>query len=117
MVLASALVIVQAFGQVSVTTHHNNNFRTGANLVETKLTSANVRPGSFGKLFTRQVDGQLYAQPLYVPGLTIGGKKRNVVFCATMHDSIYAFDANDPAATAPLWKKSYINEPSVTTIP
>lgn len=116
-VLASALVSAQALGQVSVTTQHNNNFRTGANLAETKLNSSNVRPGSFGKLFTRQVDGQLYAQPLYIPGLTIGGKKRNVVFCATMHDSIYAFDANDPAASAPLWKKSYINEPSVTTIP
>jgi hypothetical protein len=83
-------------------THRFNNSRTGANLSETVLNQANVNINTFGKLFERQVDGSLYAQPLIVPNLNIGGKIRNVLFVATMHNSVYAFDASDPAASAPL---------------
>lgn len=86
-------------------THRFDNFRTGANLTETQLTQANVNTTNFGKLFERRVDGSLYAQPLVVPNLVIGGKTRNVLFIATMHNSVYAFDANDPTAAAPLWHK------------
>ena len=75
--------------------------RTNANLAETILTPSTVRPGSFGKLFELSVDGQIYAQPLYQKGLTIGGKAHNVVFLATMHNSVYAFDADTPSI--PLW--------------
>ena len=60
-------------GQVSVVTNRNDNARTGANLNETQLTTATVNPSLFGKLFTQTVDGSIYAQPLYVPGVAIGG--------------------------------------------
>jgi len=101
-----------------VLTQHNDNQRTGAYLGETTLTTANVNPGQFGKLFTRPVDGQIYAQPLYVPGLAIAGHSHNVVFVATMHDSMYAFDADDPAAAAPLWQVSLgLAAPITYTVP
>jgi outer membrane protein assembly factor BamB len=87
----------------AVLTQHNDNRRTGANLRETTLDTSNVKPETFGKLFTRDVDGHLYAQPLVAPDLDIDGKRRNVVFLATMHNSVYAFDADDPDAAAPLW--------------
>lgn len=86
-------------------THHNDNSRTGANLSETTLNTSNVNVNTFGKLFTRSVDGQIYAQPLYVPNVAIPGQgTHNVVYVATMHDSVYAFDADSATATAPLWR-------------
>ena len=93
-------------GPSPVLTQHNDNGRTGAYLSETLLNTANVNVAQFGKLFTRPVDGQIYAQPLYVPGLTVAGAIHNVVFVATTHDSVYAFDADAPAASAPLWQTS-----------
>src|SRR5262245_60609468 len=86
---------------VNVLTQHNDLNRTGANLQETVLTTTNVAGGTFGKLFSRAVDGQIYAQPLYAGG-AIG--TRNVVYVATEHNSVYAFDADDPAASSPLWQ-------------
>src|SRR5579883_1085296 len=75
----------------AVVTQHNDNARSGTNLDESILNTANVNVRQFGKLFTRAVDGQLYAQPLYVPNLAIPGQgTHNVVFVATMHDSVYA---------------------------
>ena len=91
-------------GQVSVLTQHNDNARTGQNLNETVLNTSNVNQSSFGKLFWRTVDGFINAQPLYVPGLTIQGATHNVVYVATQHNSVYAFDADDPNASAPLWQ-------------
>ena len=86
-------VAVQA--QPSVLTWHNDNSRTGQNLQETKLTPANVTPRSFGRLGTLTVDGKVDAQPLYVPALTIPGHNIiNVLYVATEHDSVYAFDAD-----------------------
>ncbi|MDQ2711234.1 MAG: RICIN domain-containing protein [Acidobacteriota bacterium] len=82
-------------GQTNVFTFHNDNSRTGQNLAETTLTPANVRSASFGKLFSVAMDGKVDAQPLYVSGLTIAGQtSRNVVFAATEHDTVYAFDAD-----------------------
>src|SRR5215469_4970841 len=95
-------------GQVSVTTYRNDLARSGANTAETILTPANVNPAGFGKLFSLPVDGQIYAQPLYVPLVNIPGKGiHNVVFVATEHDSVYAFDAD--SAAAPLWRVNFTN--------
>src|SRR5258706_2641618 len=106
-----------AKSQVNVTTHHNDIARTGANTAETILTPQNVNTTQFGKLFSHPVDGQVYAQPLYVAGVTMGAGKvqsgitHNVILVATEHDSVYAFDAdNTTGANAnPLWAISLLD--------
>jgi len=101
-----------------VLTQHNDNGRTGAYLGESLLTTTNVNSAQFGKLFVREVDGQIYAQPLYVPGVAVPGGPRNVVYVATMHNSVYAFDADNPAASQPLWQVSLgLSAPVTYTIP
>jgi hypothetical protein len=94
-----------ANAQVSVTTYHNDNSRTGQNAQETTLTPANVNIASFGKLFSVAVDGAVYAQPLYVSNVGIGGGTHNVVYAATEHDSVYAIDADTGTI---YWQKSLI---------
>lgn len=79
---------------ISVLTQHNDNTRAGLNNKETVLTTANVNSKQFGKLFTLSVDDQVYAQPLVVGSLSIGSGSHNVVFVATVNNSIYAFDAD-----------------------
>jgi hypothetical protein len=116
--------------QTNVTTQHYDIARTGANTNETILTPSNVNTGSFGKLFSHPTDGWLYAQPLYMPGVTLGagtaqsGTTHNVVFVATEHDSVYAFDAdsNSGANGSALWHASLIDSAhgagaSETTVP
>ncbi len=96
-----------ATAQTPVLTQHNNNARTGAYTTETILTPTNVNQSTFGKLFSYSVDGRIYAQPLYVPGVAISGKgTHNVVYIATEHDSVYAFDAdsNGGSNSTPLWQ-------------
>jgi cation transport regulator ChaC len=91
----------------AVTTNRYDNARSGANLQETKLTTANVNAAQFGLLFSRAVDGQIYSQPLYVGGLVMpDAKVHNVVYVATEHNTVYAFDADDAAAAAPLWSRN-----------
>jgi hypothetical protein len=105
--LALALLPAISDAQTPVLTQHNNNARTGALTTETVLTPANVNQTTFGKLFSLPVDGRTYAQPLYVPNVSIAGKgTHNVVFVATAHDSVYAFDAdsNGGANSTPLWR-------------
>jgi hypothetical protein len=93
--------------QMNILTHHYDNTRTGQNTSETKLTPANVNSTTFGKIFAYSVDGYVYAQPLYMAGLTIPGKGvHNVLFVATEHDSLYAFDADTDGA--PLWHVSFL---------
>jgi hypothetical protein len=90
-----------------VVTSQFDNSRTSANLHETTLTPANVNAAHFGKLFKLKVDGDIYAQPLYVPHLMIPGKGvHNVLFVATEHDSVYAFDADSAAES--LWHVSFL---------
>jgi uncharacterized protein (TIGR03437 family) len=96
-----ALALPFSAAAQSVLTANYDNARTNSNLAETVLTPGNVGPGSFGKLFALSVDGQIYAQPLFIPALSIGGATHNIVFVATMHNSVYAFDADAPAT--PLW--------------
>jgi hypothetical protein len=86
-------------------TQHNDNNRSGANLTEAILNITNVKTDQFGKLFTRQVDGQIYAQPLYLYDVTIPNQGiHNLIYVATMHNTVYAFDADDPNAIQPIWK-------------
>ena len=95
---------------VSVWTNHNDNARTGANLLETQLNTATVNATSFGKLFSHAVDAMAFAQPLYIPNVVIPGSgPHNVVYIATMNDSVYAFDADnaDGANALPLWHVNF----------
>ncbi|MBV8804218.1 MAG: esterase family protein, partial [Sinobacteraceae bacterium] len=95
-----------------VFTYHNDIGRTGQSTSEQVLTPDNVNSSSFGKLFSHEVDGDIYAEPLYVPNLTIPGKGvHDVAFVATEADSLYALDGNDadgPNANA-LWRASLID--------
>lgn len=97
-----------ALSQVEVNTYHNNNMRTGLNPYETLLTPSNVSNSSqFGLLFSLPVNAQVYAQPLYLPIVSIPGKGvHSVVYVATENNSVYAFDANSStgANAKPLWK-------------
>lgn len=101
----------------AITTSQYNNSRTGANTHETILTPANVNAAHFGKVHAVRVDGDVYAQPLYLAQVDMPGKgKRNVLFIATEHDSVYAFDADGDLKT-PLWHALFVNpQARVTTI-
>jgi hypothetical protein len=119
-----AIVSMRANAQVNVTTWHNDIGRTGQNLNETALNTSNVTTSLFGKLFSQPVDGLVYAQPLYLSGVTINGVAHNVVFIATQHDSVYAFDADNNVGSnaSPLWQASMLSTThgalaSATTVP
>jgi hypothetical protein len=94
-----------AGAQNDVLMHHNDVARSGQNLNETILTPANVNANQFGKLFSQSVDGILVGQPLYASDVLMGdGLVHNVVFVATQHNTVYAFDADNPAP--PIWTVS-----------
>jgi hypothetical protein len=112
--LAVVLAAIPAVAQV--TTSQYDNFRTGATLHEKTLTPENVNVRQFGKLGAFKVDGPVYAQPLFLPSVEIPGKgKHDVLFVATEHDSVYAFDAERPN-DAPLWKASFLDK-ALGTVP
>ncbi|MDB5022391.1 MAG: hypothetical protein JWP78_146 [Mucilaginibacter sp.] len=89
---------------ISVLTQHNNNTRAGLNNQEKKLTTSNVNSTSFGKLFSLTVDDQVYAQPLLVGNLPINSGNHNVVYIATVNNTLYAYDGDSGKL---YWKKNY----------
>jgi hypothetical protein len=98
-----------AWGQNDVLTQHNDNTRAGLNSNETRLTPANVNVNTFGKLFTQSVDGIIVGQPLYASNVLMNdGLTHNVVYVATQHNTVYAFDADSTQGTnaSPLWSAS-----------
>jgi outer membrane protein assembly factor BamB len=115
-ILLGAAPSRDCFAQTSVLTQHNDSYRTGQNLEETRLTPAVVSSSRFGLLYRTPVDGYVYAQPLYVPHLAIHGKGvRDVVFVATEHDSVFAIDASSGDL---LWRVSFLDPANqVTSVP
>jgi len=118
-VLFLSLLCTSGLAQVSVVTYHNDNSRSGQNTQETILAPSIVKAQYFGKLFTYAVDGYIVGQPLYVPNVAIPNSgTHNVVFIATQHDSVYAFDADQVGTGSPLWTTSFINPAQgITTVP
>jgi len=111
----TGLLQVPVVGQVLTVQY--DNARTGATLMEATLTPTNVSASRFGKLFTLNVDGDVYTQPLYIPHVEIPGKGvHDVIYVATEHDSVYAFDAAGQPSE-PLWHVSFLNDSGVTTVP
>jgi hypothetical protein len=96
---------IGTFTATDVTTYHNDIARTGQNTTETILTQSNVNSTTFGLLRNLAVDGRVDAEPLYLSQLSISGGTHNVVFIATEHGSLYAFDSDSGAQ---LWKVSLL---------
>ncbi len=113
-IAVTALLLMSALtasAQVNVLTAHNDIARTGQNLNETVLTTSNVNASQFGQLFSLHIDGDPYAQPLYVSQVPIPGQgTHNVVYAATSKDMVYAFDAdtNGGANANALWSVSLL---------
>lgn len=103
------LALAVAASTAQVTTSQYDNSRTGATLHEKTLNPRNVNPRQFGRIGAFGVDGPVYAQPLFLPSVEIPGKgTHDVLYVVTEHDSVYAFDANQPG-TPPLWKVSFLD--------
>lgn len=94
---------------VAVLTQHNDLNRTGANLSETVLTTNNINTNQFGLVYTRTVDDQIYAQPLVMTNVALPGKgAHNLLIVATVKDTVYAFDADNPGVTNAYWTNSFL---------
>jgi hypothetical protein len=105
--------ITAGYAQVPVTTWHFDNAHSGTNTNEMILTPQNVNRSSFGKLFTQNVDGAVIGQALYLPSVTIPNLGvHNVVYVATMHNSVYAFDADSATGknSSPLWHSNFLSQ-------
>ncbi len=103
-IAAAVFFSLLSHAQVNILTANGDNDRSNSNLMETQLSPATVNSSTFGKLGTWPVDGQVYAQPLFVSGLSIAGGLHNVVFVSTMHNSVYAFDADAVSLVSVLWQ-------------
>lgn len=110
-------IAIAGISVAQVTTSQYDNFRTGATLSEKTLTPQNVNARQFGKLGAFKVDGPVYAQPLFLHGVEVPGKgAHNVIYVATEHDSVYAFDADRPG-DPPLWQVSFLDNTRDITVP
>jgi outer membrane protein assembly factor BamB len=122
--LALAVPVLASALAVDVLTNRYDIARTGANLRETALCVKNISSAQFGKLFEREVDGDVYAQPLIKTAVRIPNVGlRDVVYVATTNNSLYAFDADTPSAAQPFWHvtRSALGDPvpraKVTDLP
>jgi hypothetical protein len=97
---------------VQVLTYHDDNTREGQNTQETVLTPTNVTSSTFGKVGFYSADGKVDAEPLYLPGVMIGGASHNVLYVVTEHDSAYAFDADSGTV---LWHVSTLGTGETTS--
>ena len=106
----SASLVVGVTDLLGVFTYHNNLSRDGTNTREFALSTSTVNTSTFGKLFSCPTDGAIYAQPLWIPQISMGSPpgKHNVIVVATQHESLYAFDA-DTAPCATLWHANLID--------
>jgi hypothetical protein len=95
-----------------VTTFHYDNARDGLNAQETILTLSNVNSTEFGKIGFNSVDGQVNAEPLFLANVNAGGKLRNVLYVASEHDSVYAFDADSGTQ---IWMTSILGSGETTS--
>jgi len=110
-----ATLTVNSAATTDVVTYHNDVARTGQNLSETILTPANVNSTGFGKIGFYAVDGKVDAQPLYLANVSIPGQNsHNVLYVATEHDSVYAFDADNGTQ---LWKVTLLGAGETTSDP
>jgi hypothetical protein len=110
---SATLTVTAVLGAgTDVTTYHNDILRTGQNVTETSLTQANVNSQTFGLLRNLTVDGKVDAEPLYLSQLSVAGSMYNVVFVATEHDSVYAFDSSTGTQ---LWKVSLLGSGETTS--
>jgi chitodextrinase len=107
-VTKSASASIAVTDLTGVTTYHNDLSRDGANTHEFALATATVKTATFGKLFSCTVDGAIYAQPLWIPNLIVNTAKHNVIFVATQHNGLYAFDA-DASPCVTLWHANLID--------
>jgi len=108
--IACTCLLAASAAYAQVTTSQYDNSRTGATLNETILTPQNVNARQFGRLGAFHVDSAVFAQPLFVPGVEIPGKgKHNVLYVATEHDSVYAFDVDQPGSE-PLWHVNFLDK-------
>ncbi len=118
---SSATLTISTVAAIQVVTYHNDVLRTGLNSNETILTPSGVNSTLFGQLFSQPVDGMIVGQPLYLSGVNVPNLGvHNVVYVATQHDSIYAFDAdnNSGSNSSPLWQVSFIDPlAGITTVP
>jgi hypothetical protein len=106
---ALEIALAASTSLAQITTSRYDNARSGATLNEKTLTPRNVNAHQFGRIGGFGVDGPVYAQPLFVPGVEIPGKgTHDVLFVATENDSVYAFDANRPGDRA-LWRISFLD--------
>src|SRR5207249_9664817 len=95
-------------------TQHTDNGRTVMNYNRALLTTSTVNPKHFALLFALTVDDKIYTQPLVMTNVSILGKgTHNLVIVATVNDTVYAFDADDPAIGRPYWTNSFINPPNI----
>ena len=108
-----ASVTIGVTDLAGVYTSRNDLARDGVNASEHALTAANVNAATFGKLLSFPMDGAVYAQPLWVANLSVGGARHNVVFVATEHGSVYAVDAD---SGTPIWHRNFTNPATGLTV-